>query len=335
MKPAQMTVAKVLRAPWNFEEDYATGVTGNVPIFFTHPFTTPALPAGTPDYNGAVDPEAVQATPPSGISPVLAKFVPCAMGSTMWLSFPIINGPSPAVLPSCFAYVWRVIFRLRTVADYNRRKKHRVPFSIPLSRVGAPDTRDNVVVGRPTLNLSTHPERVVRPASMESAIYNRTKPFAGEAPPYFSMLVGDAVAIPANAPSTTAPARYPGIQHAPAGPKLYCPALDYEQGERDPNSVNRQSTASASHVARFMKCQGNEFAVECFKYNINTLTGQTTSPRDWDFTFNGSGKVIGGEDYNFSLLLGVGARGLAPVNGYQPVPSIETGVRVIEGTSPL
>lgn len=337
MNPAQMSVAKLLRPAWNFEEDYAdiTGVNpalvpGSTPIFFTHPFTKPIPPIGTPDYSGVIDPEALQGSPPAGISPVLAKFVPCALGSTMLLSYPIIDCLSSAAVG--FAYVWRVVFRLRTVADYQRRKKARVRYSIGLSRFGIGDTRNEVVVGRPTLNVGIPGTRLVRPCSMESAIYNRTEPWPGEQPPYFSTIFGDAVAIPANFPSITQTAVYPGATNAGVHAPQYVQHMDYEQGERDPGLVQPDGSymyTSAGHVARFIKCQGDEFAVECFKYNIDTLTGYTTSQRPWNFTFNGSGQVNGGEDFKFSVLLGVGSRFLA-----QGVPSFDTGVRVIEGTSP-
>jgi len=338
MNPAQMSVAKVLRAPWNFEEDYAdvTGgvpdlVPGSCPIFFTYPFTPAPPPPGVADYSGAVDPEALQGVPPPGISPALAKFVPCALGSTMLISYPIIDCAQASDVG--FAYVWRVIFRLRTVADYNRRKKSRVRYSVGISRFGSPDTRNQSIVGRPTVNLSVPGTRVVRPASMESAIYNRTQPWPGEDPPYFSTLVGDAVAIPANFSSVTRTAQYPGYLKAltgPAPPHPYLRGLDYEQGERDPGLAiaDTPMATSAGHVSRFVKCQGDEFAVECFKYNLNTLTGQTTSPRFWHFTFDINGFVVGGEDWAFSRLLGVGVRTLGGT------PSIDTGVRVIEGTSP-
>jgi hypothetical protein len=338
MNAAQMSVAKLLRPPWNFEEDYSdvTGVTphlvnGDVPIFFTHPFTLVAPAVGTPDYATVVDPEALQANPPAGISPVLAKFVPCSLGSTMLISYPVIDAPTS---DTCFAYVWRVVFRLRTVADYQRRKKNRVRYSIGISRFGTADSRHEAVVGRPSIRLDAPGARVVRPCSLESAIYNRTEPWPGERPPYFSTIFGDAVAIPANYPSITIPARYPGYLSAGAWPdpgSPWCRNLDYEQGERDPGLTSPDGvspTTSASHVSRFVKCQGDEFAVECFKFTLDTLTGRTTTPRYWDFTFAPGGMVNGGEDINFSRLLGVGMR----ISGGEP--SIDTGVRVIQGTSP-
>ena len=323
---AKTSIAKLFRAPWNFEEDYA-GKAGDIPILFTHPFNTTILPAGTPDTFTALDPEAALQAPPSGVSPVLARFCASPMGSTVAVFLPIVRMHMPITdTPPVtgWGYVWRILFRMRSVADYIRRKKARVPYSLGLGRMGTPDSRAGTVFDRPSLAIAG--PRVVRPGISESAIYNRTQPQSTAAPPFFSAMHTDAVSIPVNPLYITNTPVYPG---AGAGGIGTINSLDYEQGEIDPVTgfMEYPIQTSASHLCKFVKCVGNEMAVECYKYNLET-SGQPYTPRAWDFTFDVDGNVDGGEDIDFSRQLGVAERTLGRT------PPIDTGVRVITGTWP-
>lgn len=333
MTNPRASVAKLLRAPWNFEQDYDEQ-SGAYPILFTSPFTPGPLPVHTVDVAGALDQEAALPVPPTGISPMLAKFVPCALGCEMMFSFPIVPKIYQSVAENAiYGYVWRVIFRLRSIADYTRRKNFRVPFSLTTSRYGSPDTRTGSPPDRPAISIAG--PRFVRPAAIESAIYSRSAPSGQEIGPFFGSLASDAVIIPAvNIPYMRTPI-YPGSGTAPhftmGNPEnLGAPAgdpvmLDYEQGERDPavHGPREAATTAALHLPKFLRCSGNEYVVECYKYSLETKEGHTLAPRDWNFTFDGSGNVIGGEDYGFSLILGVGARGQGQT------PPVDTGVRAI------
>lgn len=324
MAGSKTSIARLLRAPWNFEEDY-TQKSGNQPILFTHPFTPKPVAAGKADTFTALDAEASLRNPPAGISPLLAKFCAVPIGSTVALYFPIIRTVDLSVFAQDgWAYVWRVLFRFRSVADYNRRKRFRVPYSIGVGRFGASDTRSGTVFGRPGLSVAG--PRVVRPTSIESVIYNRSEPSATANPPFFGTLQSDSIAIPVNSGSVTIPPIYPGA--GMAGPDTVN-VLDYEQGEYDPNTTvpGQSPRAGATHLSKFLKCMGNEIAVECFKYNL-TVSGTPYSARNWDFEFDGEGNVSGGEDYAFSQLLGVGARGTGKT------PPVDTGVRIVTGSWP-
>jgi hypothetical protein len=329
MNSAKASLAVLLRAPWNFEEDY-NGQPGSVPVIFTSPYTPQPLAAGVADTFTALDPEAALATPPAGISPLLAKFVPCALGSTQLFIFPQVPLQLLDGEYALWAYVWRVIFRLRNVSDYNRRKKNRLPYSVGTGKLGVYDWRGGGVIDRPALAVAG--ERYIRPAIAESVIYSRLQPQYGEAAPYFGTLEPDAVAIQTADEKFTTTPLYPGAHGAQPGQALY---VDYEQGERDPSiSLDPEiikANTSSHHLAKFLKCAGNEYVVECFKYNVQTQSGLIGSPRDWEFVFDANGNVVSGEDYGFSLLLGVGVRGLA--GGTRSVP-VDTGVRVISGTFP-
>lgn len=320
---AKTSIARLLRAPWNFEEDYFEAE-GNIPILFTSPFNPAILPAGTPDTITALDAEAGLQNPPAGISPLLARFSPSPIGATACFYFPIVRLNHLEINPvidTGWAYVWRVIHRFRNVADFIRRKRSRVPYSIGVSRLGADDTRPGTVFDRPNLNVAG--PRYIRTATAESIIYNRPLPSPQANPPFFGTLHADAVAIPVSTNNITPTPIYPG---SGAGVPQY---VDYEQGEYDPGSavVGDGATAGASHVGKFVKCEGNEIAVECYKFNLET-SGDPYTPRQWDFQFDGNGNVVAGEDLPFSILLGVGARGLGKT------PPIDTGVRMVVGTWP-
>ena len=326
---ARLGIAKLLRAPWNFEEDY-DGQPGDVPILFTAPFTSSPLPAGTPDTYTALDQEAQQSPPPPGISPLLAKMVSVPIGSTLAIYFPVIQRPivkEGDTQDPPIGYVWRATFRLRTIADFQRRKKSRVPWSIPLSRFGTHDTRTGSPPNRPGIFVAG--PRVIKTASSESVIYNRSKPEASATPPFFGTLSTDASVIPFGTTTVTRSPFYPGWSNANP-----IQNLDYEQGERDPATLVHGLFTSPYrtgpfHVSRFLKCMGNEFSVECFKYELSSYNGAIVQPRAWDFGFS-AGKVSpNAEDFYFSLLLGVGARALEGAT-----PPLDTGVRFIAGTFP-
>lgn len=320
------SIAKLLRAPWNFEFDY-DGHPGNVPVIFTAPYTATRPAIGIPDPQTAVDAEALQAVPPLGVSPVLAKMIPVPMGATVAVYFPIVQRPGVLVEEPPIVYAWRTVFRMRTVADYLRRKKHRVAWSIPLTRFGSADTRTG---HPPNRVVSITGPRVVRPASGETIVYNRTEPNIAQSAPFLSRIANDTVMIPRTDHEITMSPIYPG-SYLDADPATIR-TLDYEQGERDPGQTPHVELGfyqqGPFHLCKFLKCLGDEMAVECYKYAY--IADGTYQPRDWSF-LDGAGDLDNtAEDFQFSLLLGMGATALA-VPG---IPPVDTGVRFLIGSFP-
>jgi hypothetical protein len=329
---AKTSISKLLRCPWNFEHDYKNA-TGDRPILFTYPFTEKALPPGVPDIFTALDPEAAAVSPPRGISPLLAKFCPVPIGATAAIYYPVVRAIPPGGMftPGAgenvgWGYVWRVVFRLRSVIDYTRRKLDRIPFSIGESARGQNDTRPQKIPGRPNLTLAG--ERSVRPSSMTGLIFNPAPPDPNSPLPIFGYLYPDAVAIPAGNDFTECPI-YPGS--AGLDKADWATILDYEQGITDPElttgGIRTTKRSASSNISKFHKIMGNEIAIECFKYNFET-GGIPLSPRDWDFEIDENGVVVGGEDFGFSLLLGSASR------FYGREPTADTGVRMIVGQWP-
>lgn len=328
---ARPGIAKLLRAPWNFEMDY-DGVSGDTPILFTGP-ANPTRPApGVPDVITGLDPEALQNPPPAGVSPLLARMMPVPIGSTMLFLFPIVqDGNNGAQTGPAWVYVWRAVFRFRTLGDYIRRKRNRVGWTIPLTRFGARDTRAGHPPNRTTPVAG---ERVVRPGCTEAVVYNRSAPSPGEASPYFGLLASDAVRIPYTTDFVTKAALYPGVSIDATIDKIR--TLDYEQGERDPSTIPAlitQPRIGPSHLPKFLKCVGNEVAVECYKYEVDRATGAIIGHRDWQFTVDAGTHLPtpGAEDFDFSVLLGIGGLGIPETP--KPPPS-DTGVRIISGDFP-
>ena len=325
---ARPGLVKLLRAPWNFEMDY-DGKPGDRPILFTNPYTRNRPAPGIPDVWTALDPEAQMSTPPAGVSPLLARMMPVPMGSTAMMLFPMVQRTENRTLSDIrWAYMWRVIFRLRAVADYQRRKKARVPWSIPVSRMGTTDTRFG---HPPNRTIAVGGQRTVRPAMIESIIYNRAEPVPQEEAPYAASLYSDAVKIPYDSIQITYTPYYPGYTLDHTG--LAIDTLDYEQGERNPALFTGQNgfRTGAFHLPKFMKCTGNEMCVECFKVQIDKSTGAILGFRDWDFKLDASNvPQTDSEDYDFSLLLGIGSLALAN----SPTPPVDTGVRVMTGYIP-
>jgi len=344
-------IERVLRPQWRFEELYtpdpaSPSISGSVPILFTYP-PNPVIPAfGVPDMS-VVDPEASKNPPPPGISPILAKFVPCSIGSTMLIMFPIVpRVVDEATIVQRYAYVWRVVFRLRNAGDYTRRRA-RAPFAIGKANVGSTDTRTYTLPDRPTLAPFAGP-RLVIPALTESQIFagnpNQDEgllnilPDQIDAPnqernPIFGYLYSDSVAIPADNLITSFTALYPAQPVNLATPRI---PMDYQQGIFDPgigifsDPTSGFVPSGPTHLPKFVKCLGNEFAVECFKYNLlDTGDVNYHSPRAWDFVYDQQGQVYGGQDMGFSFMFG-----LAAVGFNQP-PPIDTGVRCLQGAFPL
>jgi hypothetical protein len=331
---ARPGIAKLLRAPWNFEMDY-DGQDGAIPILFTSPYAATRPAPGVPDVVTALDPEAIRQPAITGISPLLARMLPVPMGSTMLFYFPIVQDSHVGVLNEpCWAYVWRVIFRLRTLADFQRRKRARVGWSVPLSRLGTADTRTTRI---PNTQTAVGGQRFIRPASAEAVIYNRSAPTPAESSPYFGTLTSDAVKIPFTADFTTQTALYPGWS-LDATPLTVTKTMDYEQGERDPATVPLAGIGSGmrylgpSHLPKFLKCVGNECAVECFKFEIDRTTGAVLQPRAWAFGVDPVTHLPDptAEDAAFSRLLGIGALGEEAPSA----PPTDTGVRLITGAFP-
>jgi hypothetical protein len=336
---ADTQLEKVLRPPWRFEGDYH-GQSGSVPILFTYPQAKTIPPVGQPDYETALDPEARRASPPEGISPLLAKFVPVPIGSTMLVLFPLVPKRVTLDETAQWVYVWRVIWRERSAADYTRRTHARAPFGIGKASLGAADSRVGMVPGRPSLLVSG--SRTVIPASAEAVTYARPAPVFFSPShttrlraPFYGGLFTDSVAIPTDSGVTTRSPRYPGATSTDA-----VQTMDYQQGVFDPNfpgitfpdnPADSFNCLTATFLPKFLKCLGNEFAVECYKYNLDDeLTMGLHEPRDWSFIIDSEGNCVGGEDWAFSVMFGIGAMGApSPKN-----PPIDTGVRVISGVMP-
>jgi hypothetical protein len=345
-------IERVLRPQWRFEELYCPNglsdqVSGAVPILFTYP-PNPNIPAyGIPDMS-ILDPEAAKNPPPPGISPILAKFMPCSIGSTILCMFPIVPRFSDNLLyTQKWAYVWRVVFRLRNAGDYIRRKQHRAPFAVGKANFGASDTRNFALVDRPTLAPFSG-QRLVLPACTESQV------FAGnpnvdtniqsdlvvnvdsgnqERAPVFGYLYSDAVAIPADNFTTSYTALYPAQSANLSTPRI---PMDYQQGVFDPGMPAFSGTGTGfvptgpTHLPKFIKCLGNEMAVECFKYELlDTGDVNLHAPKAWYFTFDGNHQCNGGADYGFSVMFGLGA------TSQSLPPPVDTGVRILQGSWPL
>lgn len=333
---ARPGIAKLLRAPWNFEMDY-DGVSGDTPILFTGP-ANPTRPApGVPDVITGLDPEALQNPPPAGVSPLLARMMPVPIGSTMLFLFPIVqDGNNGAQTGPAWVYVWRAVFRFRTLGDFIRRKRHRVGWTIPLTRFGAQDTRGGHPPNRTTPVAGA---RVVRPACSEAIVYNRSAPVPSESSPYFGLLASDAVRIPYTTDFVTKVPLYPGASTDQTVGVIR--TMDYEQGERDPLSIPATISnprLGPSHLPKFLKCVGNEVAVECFKYEVDRATGAIMGARAWDFGVSPMTHrpTPGTEDFDFSVLLGIGAlsTGDPETPNVIPTPPSDTGVRIISGDFP-
>jgi len=352
MSEAHTTIEKLLRPAWNFEVDYASNLSngmpavgGDVPILFTYPHA-PRPPLGKADTLTSLDPEASMVLPPIGISPLLARFVPCAIGQTQVFYFPVV--PKWGLFdrdgsPGEFCYVWRVVWRMRSIADYVRRKQDRLPYTVAKEAVGAPDVRwpgefplpdrPNTLVSQAgTANIAG--KRLVKPGVMESAIYARSVPDpTQETTPFYGMLMPDAVAIPCTVGMLNKTARYPGTGLHFLDYPDEIPTLDMQQGiftagPITPETPTGYPSTAPMYMSKAVRCNGNEYAVECFKYNYNQGMPDFNSPRDWDFEVDPNYQCTGGEDYFFSLLFGIGNETRSPQA--QPV-GIDCGVRVVAG----
>jgi hypothetical protein len=174
--------------------------------------------------------------------------------------------------------------------------------------------------------------RVVRPGCTEAVIYNRSAPAPAEAAPYFGLIATDAVRIPFTVDSVSKLPVYPGASLDNSVGVIK--TLDYEQGERDPNSVplslNLTRRLGPSHLPKFLKCVGNEVAIECYKYEIDSTTGAIIGPRAWEFLVDPVTHLPDPscEDFYFSRLLGIAGAGI------EETPPSDTGVRLITGDFP-
>lgn len=345
-------IERVFRPQWRFEELYCPDgttnpISGAVPILFTYPPAVNIPPFGLPDMS-ILDPEAAKNPPPTGISPVLAKFVPCSIGSTIMCMFPIVPRFSRnEIFSQNWAYVWRVVFRLRNAGDYIRRKTHRAPFNVGKANYGANDTRTFVLPDRPTL-APFGGARLVIPGCAEGQIFagnpnvqnNITSTLVDtvdsvnqERAPVFGYLYSDAVAIPADNQITSYTALYPAQPAAIASPRI---PMDYQQGIFDPglSAFNTPPGGfipnSPTYLPKFIKCLGNEMAIECFKYELlDSGDVNYHAPKAWNFAFNESQQCNGGADYGFSVMFGLGAQAL------NSPPPVDTGVRILQGAWPL
>lgn len=345
-------IEKVLRPQWRFEELYCPNllvdqVSGAVPILFTYPPNPVVPPYGTPDLS-ILDAEAAKNPPPPGISPNLAKFMPCSVGSTILCMFPIVPSFADSSLyAQKWAYVWRVVFRLRNAGDYTRRKTAQSAFAIGKANVGASDTRTYALPDRPALGFAGN--RLVIPALTESQIFagnpsvdkNITSDLVvsvdtvnQERAPTFGYIFSDAVAIPCDNLITSFTALYPS---QPANLAIGRIPMDYQQGVFDPGMpafsglTNTGFVPSGpTHLPKFIKCLGNEMAVECFKYEmLDSGDVNYHAPKAWHFHFNAGHQCDGGADYGFSCMFGLGA-----ISQGLPAP-MDTGVRILQGSWPL
>lgn len=321
------TTEVLLRPPWNFEIDY-DGQGGDVPILFTYPMLpTAKRPAYlVPDYT-ALDEEAFAGA--AGTSPILAKFVPVPLGTSMLFLFPWVARDIDEEALVNIVYVWRILWRWRSTGSYvnvsaGNRKQYVIPrtsFGIPDTRVGTDPRTGNPVTGN----------RYVLPSGVESAVYAKTEPYmVNEQGPVFGSILPDAVSIPNSPGMATTTARMPGANAAGPGDIT---RMDYSQGIIDRAAEEELLTNKEFfHIAKWIKSIGTEFAVECYKYEYDDPQNPATyTPRDWNFNVDANGVPVDPcEDFYFSVLFGIGT----DTNpAYEP--SSYTGVRVIWGTAPL
>jgi hypothetical protein len=337
MTTAVMGIEKLLRPAWNFELDY-DGVSGATPLLFTWPPAANRPALGVADYSVLND-EARQTTPPVGVSPTLAKFVPIPFGSTMIVQFPFVPSVRPVPTEE-WAYVWKIVWRTRSAADYVGTRKRRA-YQIGKTKFGAVDSRTSAVPDARGIT-SVGGDRYVIPGASEAAIYGRGEPNINDVTsgPVTSGLLQDAVAIPTSLNMQTQSPLYPGQVNF-AGPG-FVREMDYQQGIFDPDFPNISNvedpdafnTVTTSHYSKWIKSQGTEFAVECYKFEYARPTDlQTYTPRDWNFDIGGEEPNLpasGSEDYPFSVMFGIGSL----LSTVARQPPIDTGVRVMFGSSP-
>ncbi|MHC4617130.1 MAG: hypothetical protein ACYTEQ_05185 [Planctomycetota bacterium] len=338
MSTPNMGVELLLRPQWNFEYDY-DGFPGRTPVFFTFPTTPTRPPLKTADLS-VLDDEARVTPPSSGVSPVLAKFVPVPPGATMLFMFPIIvKGPSgTANEPPFWSYIYRIIWRWRSAGDWIGKDKSRKQYLIGKTSTGTADTRTDQVINR---SIQTGGSRLLVPCGTEAVVYGKTEPFmpAFVASPFYSMLVQDAVAIPAAANSVVpGSALYPGLKSVFPAPG-YTYGMDYQQGVLDPAWYNFSPSGvgqfgtnpvTATHLFKWIKACGTEFAVECFKMKYtDPAAPQTYEEVPWDFDLSPEGVPQStGQDFEFSRVYGI-----ANLADDAIVPS-DTGIRVTVGVAP-
>ncbi|MFA4971430.1 MAG: hypothetical protein WC683_02370 [bacterium] len=341
---AELGTERLLRPGWNFEIDY-DGIGGNVPVVFTWP--TPAVPlaVNTPDLS-VLDDEARSDPPPDGISPVLTKFVPVACGSTMLFFIPIVPAENPAPADK-WMYVWKILFRWRSAADWVRNRRKRKAYQIGKTTLACPDTRVDTVYGRISqvtgVQLLVAGNRYLMPVTSEAIIYGKPEqnmiPAVPPAyPPQLDTILPDSASVPASASMVGASPLYPGYSLMAAGDMH---TMDHQQGVLDPNfpgitpapaNPNGFRPTQATHLTKWIKSAGNEFVVEVFKFNyVDPAQPQTFTPRNWDFNIAAGIPQPGSEDYPFSVMFGIGGQSSVPAHTITPY----TGVRVVSGLAPL
>ena len=353
---AELGTEQLLRPAWNFEQDY-DGAAGQIPILFTWPTPEAPLAPGVPDLS-VLDDEARANPPPDGISPVLAKFVPVACGSTMLffipivpasLSAPEVSGPVGGNQPDVgegdpvgpqWMYVWRIVFRWRSVLDWVRDKTKRKPFQMGQTALGCPDSRTELVAVR---NLPVAGRRYVMPVTGEAVIYgkpeeNMFRSLPLTYPPPYGTILPDGAGVPASFTMVSNSPLYPGASLIPASEQ----EMDYQQGVLDPlfpgitpiPGGSGFRPTQATHLTKWIKSAGNEYAIEVYKFNyVDPASAQTFTPRAWDFDVDPVTHIpqSTGEDYPFSVMFGIG--GLSAIPAKSPAP--HTGVRVVSGLAPL
>lgn len=334
MSGAILGIERLLRPAWNFELDY-DGEDGSNPILFTWPpaKTRPAL--GAADYS--VLDELAQLSPvPTGVSPVLAKFVEVPAGSSMLIFYPVVTCKVSEL--ARFAYVWRIVWRTRSAADYTKPER-RKSYQIGKTSLGAADSRTlNVPDPR---GITVGGTRYVLPGASEAVIYGHgePKPFDMISSPSSGTFFHDAVSIPATFKMLTASPIIPGSNLYPVGvPDTYVRRMDYQQGVFDPDfpgltGVDTWDTAfnpvTVTHLPKWIKSHGTEFALEVYKFEYDDPNNyQSYTQRAWDFTVVANLPTSAGEDYLFSCMFGIGALSAGKS------PPEDTGVRVMVGTAP-
>lgn len=363
---AQLSTFEVLRPYRRFEADY-DGKPGDLPISFTGP-TNPTDPGfGNPDLfafdsNGAQIP---------GVSPRLAKGLPVPLGSTVLLYLPIIppgpywdvaTGPDPSIDdPPLYQYVWRIVFRLRNVADFQRIG---APYHVRKQSYGANDTRTFAA------SVDVGPERLIIPGCSEVAVFNHTELAAAKSnsnaplgvppnterrsmmlmnsvlPESYSLCTKTPVIITPDGSSGTQGliARWPLVPDRESGlaPGVNPTFCDWQQGVLDPNytgtNYNRAWYTSPTFFPVWTKAVGDEMAVWLYKFEydrLNPVYPNYPTPRAWSFSIgvdlstNDVFPTSGSEDYGLSYLFGMGQdNGTSPT---VPTPFTEMGVYVAYG----
>ena len=304
---AQFTVASVLRPFDGFEARYQG-----------HSTFTPIVFPGTLDDDAGKP----------GFSPYLLKGLPVPMGAKMALWFPAVVGSVEGSLP-VFDYRYLLIWRLRNVGDFQRR---RLPYHLSKEAFGAPDS----------YLAPSSPDRFVLPAATETVVYQQPEPALPSPPipgiitaqgPSQGNLRTELIDVPTDLseglvtaglpllPPNAAPnfaSTFPMPPTTPPPPNGINPLGAFQQGIIDP-AVSNLAPGSLFRPY-YTIAKGDELMIAC--YRNNTLT-EFPSSQKWDF---------GSFDAQFSNLYGTNAFPPPGQKSHKPFPDL--GIYVFAGSNP-